>query len=352
MAVVRESGGGCQNPAYNFFCFFFQRLVERGNRRVKRLSRAGRLIVKTKNRLIPITLAALALLALLFFGGVFAKKALLKKILNSPSIAMLADKWRQYDYQAVYDASAVLLEKKPFNNAALVYRGYSAFYLAVSATESQQAQSYIEESIHCLRLALMTAKKKTLGQIYYMLGKAYFYKNSFSSYHYYADSVVDYLTKAKECGYQANDIAEYLGLSYAKLNMTMESIAAFSEALLYRESDALLLAIAEQYSKAEQNAAAKQYLFQIIQRSNDDSLIIKSRVLLGNTLLKEKDFEGAQKEFEAILSKNENSAEAHYGMGLVYESQGDLAKARAEWRKTLRIQVNHSGALEKIQQYK
>ena len=319
---------------------------------MKLSSKANRLIIRTKSRLIPIALMSLAAAVLLFAAAFFVQRVISRKIHNSPSITMLSDKWKEYDYQAVYDTSAALLEKKPFNNTVLVYRGYAAFYLAVSATESQQAQSYIEEAIHCLRLATMNAKKKTLGQIYYMLGKSYFYKNSISSYHYYADSAVEYFTKARECGYKADDIAEYMGLSYAKLNMTMESIAAFSEALLYRESDALLLAIAEQYSKAEQNAAAKQYLFQIIQRSNDDSLIIKSRVLLGNTLIKEKDFEGAQKEFEAILAKNENSAEAHYGMGLVYENQGDMVKARAEWRKTLRIQVNHNGALEKIQQYK
>ena len=314
--------------------------------------KADRLVIKTKSRALPIALATLAAAALLLAAGYFVKKSVSKKIHNSPSITMLSDKWSERDYQAVYDTSAIILEKKPFNNAALVYRGYAAFYLAVSATETQQAQDCIEESIHCLRLALMKAKKKTYGQICYMLGKACFFKDSISSYHYYADSAVEYLTKAKEAGYKADDIAEYLGLSYAQLNMTMESIAAFSEALLHRESDALLLAIAEQYSKAEQNSAAKQYLFQIIQRSNDDSLVIKSRVLLGNTLLKEKDFEGAQKEFEAILAKNENSAEAHYGLGLVYENQGDMIKARAEWRKTLRIQVNHYGALEKIQQYK
>ncbi len=319
---------------------------------MKLSSKAGRLIIKTKSRLIPVLLSALALAVLLAAAAFFVKRTVSNKIHNSPSITMLADKWKEYDYQAVYDTSSILLEKKSFNNTVLVYRGYAAFYLAVSATESQQAQAYIEEAIHCLRLALMNAKKKTLGQIYYMLGKAYFYKDSISSYHYFADLAVEYLTKAKQSGYRADDIAEYLGLSYAQLGMTMESIAAFSEALLYRESDALLLSIAEQYSKAEQNAAAKQYLFQIIQRSNDDSLVIKSRVLLGNTLIKEGDWAGAQKEFEAILAKNDNSADAHYGMGLVYENQGDLVKARAEWRKTLRIQVNHAGALEKIQQYK
>ncbi len=315
-------------------------------------SKADRLVIKAKSRLIPILIIALAFLAFLFGGAFFVKKIVSNKIHNSPSITMLADKWKEYDYQAVYDISSILLEKKSFNNTILVYRGYAAFYLAVSATESQQAQFYIEESIHCLRLALAGAKKKTLGQIQYMLGKAYFYKDSISSYHYFADLAVEYLTKAQQSGYKADDIPEYLGLSYAQLNMTMESIAAFSEALLYRESDALLLSIAEQYSKAEQNSAAKQYLFQIIQRSNDDSLVIKSRILLGNILIKEGDYAGAQKEFEAILAKNENSADARYGMGLIYENQGDLVKARAEWRKTLRIQVNHSGALEKIQQYK
>ena len=315
-------------------------------------SKADRLIIKAKSRLIPILIIALAILALFVGGAFFVKKIVSNKIHNSPSITMLADKWKEYDYQAVYDISSILLEKKSFNNTILVYRGYAAFYLAVSATESQQAQVYIEESIHCLRLALAGAKKKTLGQIQYMLGKAYFYKDSISSYHYFADLAVEYLTKAQQSGYKADDIPEYLGLSYAQLNMTMESIAAFSEALLYRESDALLLSIAEQYSKAEQNSAAKQYLFQIIQRSNDDSLVIKSRILLGNLLIKEGDYAGAQKEFEAILAKNENSADARYGMGLIYENQGDLVKARAEWRKTLRIQVNHSGALEKIQQYK
>ncbi len=319
---------------------------------MKLSSKAARLVIRTKSRLMPALIFSFLAAAVLFTAGYFIKKKVSEKIHNSPSITMLSDKWKQCDYQAVYDTSSLLLEKKPFNNTLLVYKGYAAFYLAVSATESQDAQSYIEESIHCLRLALMKAKKRTLGQIHYMLGKAYFYKNSISSYHYYADLAVEHLTMAKRLGYSADDIAEYLGLSYAQLNMTMESIAAFSEALLKRESDALLLSIAEQYSKAQQNAAAKQYLFQIIQRSNDDSLIIKSRVLLGNILIKEKDFEGAQREFEAILAKNENSAEAHYGLGLVYENQGDMVKARAEWRKTLRIQVNHFGALEKIQQYK
>lgn len=314
--------------------------------------KANRYIVRTNSRLIPAALLTLALIALLAAAAYFVQKKVSRRIHNSPSITMLGDKWQEYDYEAVFDTSAILLEKQPFNNTVLTYRGYAAFYLAVSATEPAVSQGYIDEAIRCLRLSAMHAKKKTLPQVEYMLGKAYFYKNSISSYHYYADLAVRYLNGAKEAGYEAPDIAEYLGLSYAQLNMTMESIAAFSEALLVRESDTLLLSIAEQYFKAGQYSAAKQYLFQIVQRSTDDSLVQKSRTLLARILILEENYDEARKEYEAILEKDENAADAHYGMGLVYEKTGDLVKARAEWRKTLRIQVNHAEALEKIQQYR
>ena len=278
---------------------------------------AGRHIVKTNSRIIPVTLLLLLALAFLFAAAFFVQKAVSKKIHNSPSITMLSDKWNTYDYQAVFDTATVLLEKQPFNNTVLTYRGYAAFYLAVSATEPAASQAYIDEAIRCLRLSAMHAKKKTLLQVEYMLGKAYFYKDSISSYHYYADQAVNYLRRAKEAGYGATDIPEYLGLSYAQLNMTMESIAAFSEALLVRESDTLLLSIAEQYFKAGQYSASKQYLFQIVRRSSDDSLVQKSRILLARILLLEDNFEEAQKEYEAVLEKDEDVADAHYGLGLV-----------------------------------
>jgi len=50
----------------------------------------------------------------------------------------------------------------------------------------------------------------------------------------------------------------------------------------------------------------------------------------------------------SVLEKDENSADAHYQLGILYEKQGDMVKARAEWRNALRIQVNHRGALEKM----
>ncbi|MCQ2610113.1 MAG: tetratricopeptide repeat protein [Treponema sp.] len=305
-------------------------------------------LVKRKSKLIPIVSIIAAGLAVLTAATIFTVKKVSYRIHNTPSITMLQDKWAEFDYQSVYDVSSILLEKNMSNNTILTYRGYSAFYLAVSQTESDSAHSYIDESIRCLRIALQDSKQKTIPQISYILGKAYYFKNTICSYYYYADLAVKYLEAARSAGYKADDIPEYLGLSYANLGMTYESIRAFSEALLVRESDSLLLSIAEQYYKQKNLSAAKQYLFQVRNNTKDNALMIRASILLGQIYLDDNDTDQAEKEFLSVLSLDNNIADAHYYMGEIYEHQGDKVKARAEYRNTLKIDINHEKAMKKI----
>ena len=276
---------------------------------------------------------------ILFFINFYQKK-------NS-TIKSIKLAWNEYDYQKVYELGKPYLQENPYNNTVLTYYGYACFFLSQSQTDTSLSQSYLDESINNLRLAMYDSSKSLLPQLQYMLGRAYYYKNTITT-NYYADLAIKYLVLAKQNGYISDDIPEYLGLSYASLGMTMESISAFSEALLNRESDALLLAIAEQYYKAKEFSASEQYLFRIINNSQNDEIIIKSQILLGNIYIDKTEYDHALKEFENVLKKDENSADAHYGIGVIYEKQGNLVKARAEWRKTLKIQVNHPGALQKM----
>ena len=266
---------------------------------------------------------------------------------NRITLKTIKQSWAAYDYQMVYEQGKVFLQDKPYNNTALTYYGYACFYLAVSQTDNYRAQEYLDECINNLRLAMYDASKSLLPQLQYMLGKAYFYKNTISTY-YYADLAIKYLTLAKQNGYKADDISEYLGLSYAALGQTYESISAFTEALIVRESDSLLLSIAEQYYKAQQLNASEQYLFRIIKNSDNEDIVLKSENLLGNIYIDKEDYDAAFEEFDNVLKKNENSADAHYGIGVIYEKQGNIVKARSEWRKALKIQVNHPGALQKM----
>ncbi len=293
--------------------------------------------------LIRVIIAAVLLATIAFF----TIKAINKYQQGRITLKTVKAAWAEYDYQKVYELSKAFLQDHTYNNTALTYYSYACFFLAQAQTDTQQAQSYLDECINNIRIALYEADKSLTPQLQYMLGRAYFYKNTITT-HYYADLAVKYLLLAKENGYKADDIAEYLGLSYASLGMTMESIAAFTEALLVRESDSLLLAIAEQYYKASELSAAEQYLFRIIKNSDNEDIVIKSENLLGSIYIDREEYEAAMQEFENVLKKNENSADAHYGIGVIYEKQGNIVKARSEWRKALKIQVNHPGALQKI----
>ena len=335
MVVGRLTASG-QNPAY--YLAFFLCVVDMNESNIaRRNSHWGKKIF--------ITLSFIVLTGLTVFSTFFIiKKTQEKKI----TIKSIKEAWNNgYDYNTVYNLSKSFLEENPYNNTALTYHGYACFFLAVAQNDNFQTQEYLDECINNLRLALYDASKSAAPQIEYMLGKAYFYKNSVSTY-FYSDLAVRYLTLAKEHGYQADDIAEYLGLSYAALDMTMESISSFTEALLVRESDSLLLSIAEQYYKAKEYAASIQYLYRIINNTENEEMLLKSHILLGNIYIDTEDYDGALNEFNAVIENNDNSADAHYGIGLIYEKQNNNVKARAEWRKALKIQPNHAGSLKKL----
>ena len=266
---------------------------------------------------------------------------------NRITIKTIKKSWTEYDYASVYEQGKLFLQDKPYNNTALTYYGYACFYLAVSQNDTFKAQEYLDESINNLRLAMYDARSSLLPQLQYMLGKAYFYKNTITTY-YYADLAIKYLNLAKQNGYMADDISEYLGMSYASLGKTYESISAFTEALIVRESDSLLLSIAEQYYKAGEINASMQYLYRIINNSSNDEIILKSHLLLGSIYTDSDEFEKAMDEYNYVLSKDENSADAHFGIGLIYEKQHNLVAARAEWRKVRKIQPNHAGVLKKL----
>ena len=298
------------------------------------------------NWLKRILISAFVLIALAGLGtGVYF--GIQKFQANRISIKSIKRAWSDYDYQKVYEQSFSFLQNAPYNNTVLTYYAYACFFLSQAQLDTQLGQEYLDEAINSLRIALYSANKSLVPQLQYMLGRAYFYKNTITT-HYYADLSIKYLLLAKENNYNEPDIPEYLGLSYAALGMTMESISALTEALLVRESDTLLLSIAEQYFNASEYTAAEQYLYRIIKNCENDDILLRSQILLGNIYINREEYDAALEEFNNVLKKNENSADSHYGIGVIYEKQGNIVKARAEWRQALKLQVNHADALKKM----
>ena len=305
-------------------------------------------VAKRTDKVVLYLILFFFVICVIIAGVVFLYSSINKKLHASNSVIALYDYWAKRDYRSVYDMSNIILSESPLQNTARTFHGYSGFYLAQAETDNTLAMTYLDDAIISLRIAMKDAKEDSLPQINYMLGKAYFYKNKIANYHFYSDLVIRYLNKSVEAGYSGSDVFEYLGLSYASLNQTQKSIEAFSSALSERESDMLLLSIAEQYCKNNQGKVAKQYLAKVLSSSENENFIIRSHILMGQILTDEADFVNAEKEFQTILQKDENYADAYYALGLLYEKQNDIAKARSEWRKCLKIQPNHAGALNKI----
>lgn len=304
-------------------------------------------IVTRRSKTPFIILGFLILLAAVVTGIYFSVKKIHTVIKSTPSVMMLEEKWREYNYEEVHKISHQMLQDYPYDSSALIYHGYSAFFVSVAQIDSDEGIAYLDEAINSLRIALYQAPKDALPQIKYMLGKAYFYKNTITSY-YYSDLALKYLGESIEDGYKATDTAEYMGLCYAALGEHTEAIASFTEALLTRETPALLLSIADEYYKAHQISVAKQYLFRVKKEAVDDELVLKSMNLLATIYIDEKDYKGAKSEYEAILEKTPNSVDACFGLGVALEKLGDPIAARFQYRKTLKLNSTYAPALEKL----
>lgn len=287
---------------------------------------------------IVILLASLVLFSLGIFGLLYHQK-----YKNIPSISELSEDWESSSYNSVYLKSEIILKNEPFNAQALAFRGFSSYYIYVSEPEEASNIAYLENTIVSLRQAMYFLSEGEQGKLSYILGKAYYQKGE-----YYADLALKYLSIAENSGINFIDLHEFKGMAYLLLGEEEEAISSFTLALKETPSPLLLYILGETYLKIEDFQNAKQYFFETISKTKDELLQLKCRYHIGRILFDEGEFERAKGEFETIIAKDDDSSDAHYGLGLVWEQQGQLAKARSEWRKALKINPSDEKIREKL----
>lgn len=257
--------------------------------------------------------------------------------------------WDEGAYEDTLALSHSGLSKRPMDPVLLIVYGFSSYQLAMGQINTQDSLGYLDECIWSLRKALLTRAGAKDKRIPYVLGKAYFHKGSS-----YADLSVQYLELARESGYAAADLAEYLGLAYAALKDYRNSVIAFSRALEGAEaspsgpSDLLLLSMARSYIELGEGASAKAYIMRCIESSSDASVVVQARLLLGKLHSDAGESAEAERQYTAIVDSGEQSAEAHYQLGEIFAAAGDPVKARAEWRKSLRIDPSYGPARARL----
>jgi len=251
--------------------------------------------------------------------------------------------WNSGDYEKAYEISKNLLLEKPVDYFLLTVNGFAAYQLGISQINNQNILHYIDECIFSLRKALLHNNKE--GQVYYVLGKAYWYKGA-----EYADLAVKYLEIADNVSYNASDIPEYLGLAYAAYGDYRSSVEAFSRAFIPGQtpSDNLLLPIARSYMAMEEYNMAVSYLQRCIASSPDSNSVIISRFMLAEIYSAIKDYEKAEMQYLSILEETGDTAEVYFQLGELYNIQGDTTKARSQWRIAYRQDPLHAKARARL----
>ncbi len=269
-------------------------------------------------------------------AGFFVIRTYKLSYFSVPRLSAIYADWENQDYLSVYEKTDQVLVKRPLDGTVLALHGFAAYYLFAEQTDMSIGMEYLTDSIVSLRRALYRVKKNQLPKIAYILGKAYYQQG-----YYYADLAVKYLDQAYDGGIEAGDLSEFRGMAASLLGDPDKAIAAFTKTLADNPSDFVLYAVAENYKKKGDLVNAKLYLFETIKKTTDAVLEVKCRNQLGFLFMEEKNTSEALKQFNTVLEKNNASADAYYGLGLVYEAQGDLVKARHEWRHAIRLNPIH-----------
>jgi tetratricopeptide (TPR) repeat protein len=261
--------------------------------------------------------------------------------------------WDEGAYEEVFEVSKTALAAKPLDYFLLTIHGFSAYQIGIAQINNFDTLTYIDECIWSLRKALLSKNsavnnRANNGRVYYVLGKAYYYKGAD-----FADLAVKYLEEAREASYAAGDTPEYLGLSYAAIHDYRSSVAAFTLALDPagggdEVSDRFLLAIASSYTALGEQDMARAYLLRCIETSRDFHAVILARLDLAGILAAQGKSEEAEAQYLIIVNENGENAEARYQLGELYAARGDNTRARAEWRRAVRTDPAHPGARQRL----
>jgi len=202
----------------------------------------------------------------------------------------------------------------------------------------------ISDAIYSLRQALLWADRSMRTSILYAVGKAYFHKGP--DYH---DDAIQALERSIADGYTASDIWEYLALAQYTIGLTSQSLENFERAIANAPgSSELLLAAATAAHMLKLYEQAEGLALDAALVSQDVYIQERIMFLLGDIYLATGRVQEALDRYEAIKSKNPESADAWYHEGVALVMVGDPIRARAAWRKAIAIDPMHTLSRQKL----
>lgn len=277
------------------------------------------------------------------FGVSQAFSWAVESIPAGPAEVNVLELWNRGSYSELIEYGRYELEQDPLRAPSLIFNGFSYFQQAMAQTDQESRGPLLEQAVAHLRKVLLLPPQSLLPQVHYVLGKAYYHKGK-----YFSDAAIRHLMRARELGFEAEDIFEYLGLSYSQLGLHEGARTWFQQALARQRSDLLLWTLGQTEYQLGQTAAALSYLNEVLTLTEDRALILRTRFLLADIYRQSEQWGEAEAQYMSILELNQNSADAYFFLGEIFLAQGNREKARAQWVRAFRIDPLHYNANQRL----
>ena len=266
--------------------------------------------------------------------------------INQAESAEIELLWNQGELNKIVEVTVERLEENTLNFQLLRYSGYAYFYLALGLLDQSEKQHNLKLAISHLRKAMVVSypNKSVLAEIYYILGKSYFYQGLPTM-----SLAIDYLKKSLELGYDAKDSFEFLADAYQQLGQEEQSLQYF-ESLYYdgNVSDRFLLAYSKSLIEVGDNAKAEEMLQNAKKNIQNQLLLAEILLQLAQVYYNVGQWLNAKFSLEEALERKV-SADAHFLLGEVYRALGQPVQAREQWRLTLELDDQYEAAFQRLQ---
>jgi tetratricopeptide (TPR) repeat protein len=247
------------------------------------------------------------------------------------------------NYNVVTQEGTPYLLKRPYNPRLIRYLGEAHYQISTGLAGKEREES-IDKAIRYLRKGIVLSRYTDfLAKSYYILGMSYFKKGA-----YYHELAAEYLSKALEAGYKDNTIFEILGYCYYKLGVYDRAVMYLTMAKEKDSKDVVGLYLAYSYNGKGDSKAAMEELEDLAGASRDDAILEEAFLLMATINAQNGELAAARENLKRVFELNQNSADAHYWLGNVFEKEGDVLSARKEWRMALKIDPKHIGAIDKL----
>jgi tetratricopeptide (TPR) repeat protein len=261
------------------------------------------------------------------------------KVLQPKAQPELLELSNQGRYSEVLNWTADILSERPLEPEALFFRGVAHFYLSLAEMDRGNISPRLEQTIIALRRARLTTEFRYRKEAAYLMGKAYYHKGL-----EYYNLAISYLNESLEQGYQGEDTNEYLGMAYVRSGDLKNGLIHFLAALEENKTGVLHMSIGEILLKLDEREKAAKHLESAVINARSQELEIRARQMLGELLLRSGNLVAAGQQFQQIIAKAPESADAHLFLGDVYLEMGNSVRAQTQWQRARSIDDRHHGA--------